>query len=111
MPRASNGGAGKRLLKRLKDVKSLDLAPDLAEFMSCLVKEFGGAEAFAKEVKKEYDVAAKNMRPTILRTMLKFIEVNTAMGGADSDLSEASDEDIELEVKHIMRAGGKYGIE
>lgn len=113
MPRPSNGGIGRKLLKRLSDAKTLDGAPHLTELVQCIVKEFGGAEAVAKELKDQYQDAPKAYKLGFLRMLTKLVEVNTEMGGADGDLSQATDEDIEIELKRVMRGGQglRYGIE
>lgn len=110
---SKNVNRGGKLLKRIKDAKTIGGAPHLTEFVECMVREFGGAEAFAAEMKSLFDDAPKPMKLAFGRMMMKLVEVNSEMGGANNDLSQASDEDLESELKYILTGikGLKHVVE
>lgn len=100
----------RKLVRRLLRSKAIGGAPHLSEFVECLVREFGGAEAAAKEMKKQYEDAPKAFKLSFWRLFMKQVEVNTTLGGVNNDFSMASDEDLERELLEIM-SGRTYAIE
>lgn len=100
----------KELTRRLLRTKGIGGAPHLTEFVECLVREFGGAEEAAKEMKKQYDEAPKNFKLSFWRLFMKQVEVNTQIGGVNNDFSMATDEEIEQVLSEIVTESKRYAV-
>lgn len=102
----------KQLTQRLLRTKGIGGAPHLTEFVECLVREFGGAEEAAKEMKKQYDEAPKNFKLSFWRLFMKQVEVNTQIGGVNNDFSQATDDELEAVIAEIVTKSGKgYAVQ
>jgi hypothetical protein len=78
-------------------------APHVIELAEGIVRAFGGTEQFVTALYDQYkSCGTPALKSPYMRLFVKIVEAATELGGADRDMSEMSEDDMEREIKRLL---------